>query len=87
MQPNIALKLNGDVILQDIVEFTRLPDGVNYRFGPVTRDHDGGSLKCRFLLLPEDSQYSSEIILNVICELVLHVNTDKYTMLTELYKL
>ena len=80
MQPNIALQLNGEDIpsSQNIVEFTPLPDGVNYRFGPVTRDHDGGSLKCRFLLLPEDSQYSSAIILNVICELVVPVNTDIY---------
>ena len=78
MQPNIVLQLNGEDIpsSQNIVEFTPLPDGVNYRFGPVTRDHDGRSLKCRFLLLPEGSQYSSEIILNVICELVVYVNTD-----------
>ena len=78
MQPNIVLQLNGEDIpsSQNIVEFTPLPDGVNYRFGPVTKDHDEGSLKCRFLLLPEDSQYSSAIILNVICELVVYVNTD-----------
>ena len=71
MQPDIVVQLNGQVIpsTQELVEFTSLPNGASYTFGPVTRDHNGSILRCWFVLLPVKIQYSPDILLNVVCEL------------------
>ena len=71
MQPDIVVQLNGQVIpsTQELLEFTSLPNGASYTFGPVTKDHNGSRLRCWFVGLPVESQYSPEILLNVVCEL------------------
>ena len=71
MQPDIVDQLNGQVIPStlELVEFTSFPNGASYTFGPVTRDHNGSTLRCWFVLLPVESQYSPEILLNVVGEL------------------
>ena len=77
MQPDIVVQLNGQVIpsTQELVDFTSLPNGASYTFGPVTRDHNGSTLRCWFVGLPVESQYSAEILLNVVGELL-----NKFTM-------
>ena len=71
MQPDIVVQLNGQVIpsTQELVDFTDIPNGASYTFGPVTRDHNGSTLRCWFVLLPVESQYSPEILLSVVGEL------------------
>ena len=72
IQPDIVVQLDGQGIpsTQELVEFTDIPNGASYTFGPVTRDHNGSTLRCWFLGLPVESQYSPEILLNVVCELL-----------------
>ena len=54
---------------QNLLVVTAIPDGAAFTFGPVTVDHDGGRLRCDFILLPMESRFTDEIILNVLSEL------------------
>ena len=54
---------------QNLLVVTAIPDGAAFTFGPVTVDHDDGRLRCDFILLPMESRFTDEIILNVLSEL------------------
>ena len=50
MDQDITIQLNGQPLQNDpIVVSSAIPNGVAYTFGPITRDHDGVKLSCRFI--------------------------------------
>ena len=67
MQPDVVVLLDGQIAPNDLLTVTAITNGGSYTFGPVTRSHDRGRLRCDFFLLPMGSRFTAEIVIDIIC--------------------
>ena len=70
----MVAQLNRNTISDlNLISSSAIPNGYRYSFGPVTEEHNQGTLRCAFIPEMGATVYTDEITLDVKCKLIYHM--------------